>query len=78
MLSRIQEQDPVGGNWCMSGSEITVWVDLSFSTTGVALEASRNVIKDMFWLRPTNDARHVNLAEFNAALRGSTWPSSER
>ena len=28
------------------------------------------VIEDACWLRPTNDAQHINLAELDAALKG--------
>ena len=38
ILTRVREVDPVGGNWCMDGKEITVWVDASCIATGVALE----------------------------------------
>ena len=70
MLSRIREQDPVRGDWCMGSNEVTVWVDASSVATGVALEASGTVVEDACWLRPTNDSRHINLAELDAALKG--------
>ena len=53
----------------MDGKEITVWVDASFVATGVALETNGTVIEDACWLRPTNDAQHINLA---------IWPFSRR
>ena len=55
----------------MDGKEIIVWVDVSSITTGVALETSEMVIKDVCWLCPTNDAQHINLAEHNVALKGA-------
>ena len=69
-LTRVREADPVGGNWCTDGKEITVWVDASSISTGVALETNRTVIEDACWLRPINDAQHINLAELDTALKG--------
>ena len=69
-LTRVQEADPVGGNWCMDGKEITVWVDASSVATGVALETNGTVIEDACWLHPTNDAQNINLAELALALKG--------
>ena len=68
-LTRAREADPVGGKWCMDGKEITVWVDASCVATGVALETNGMVIEDVCWLRPTNDAQHINLAELDEALK---------
>ena len=69
-LTRVREADPIGGNWCMNGKEITVWVDASSVATGVALETNVTVIEDACWVCPTNDTQHINLAELNAALKG--------
>ena len=69
-LTRVREADSVGGNWCTDGEEITVWVDASSVATGVALETDGKVIEDACWLRPINDAQHINLAELDAALKG--------
>ena len=65
-LTRIQE----GGNWCMDGKEITVLVDTSCIATRVPLEMNGTVIEDACWLRPTNNAQHINLAELDVALKG--------
>ena len=70
-LTRVREADPVGGNWCMDGQEITVWVDASSVAAEVALETNGTFIDDACWLRPTNDAQHINLAELDAALEGT-------
>ena len=67
---RVRKADSVGGNWCMDGKEITVWVDASSVATGVELERNGMVIEDACWLRPINNAQHINLAELNAALKG--------
>ena len=69
-LTTVREADPVEGNLCMDGKEITVWVDASSVATGVALETNGTVIEDACWLRLTNDPQHINLAELNAALKG--------
>ena len=42
-------------------------MDASCVATGVALETNGTVV---CWLRPTNNAQHMNLAEHNAALKG--------
>lgn len=56
IIARIREADPVG-DWCVSGHEMNVWVDVS-----VILEVNGNIIDDASWLCPTADAKHVNLA----------------
>ena len=55
----------------MDGKEIIVWVDASSVATGVALETNGTVIEDACWLCPINDAQHINLAELDAALKGT-------
>ena len=69
-LTRVREADPVGENWCTDGKEITVWVDASSIATGMALETNGTVIVDACWLRPINDAQHLNLTELDAVLKG--------
>ena len=54
----------------MDGKEITIWVAASCVATEVALETNGTVIEDACWLRLTNDAQHINLAELDAALKG--------
>ena len=56
----------------MVSKEITVWVDVSSVATGVELEMNRTVIEDACWLRPINNAQHINLAELDVALKGTT------
>ena len=77
----LAEADPVGGNRCMDGKEITVWVDASSIATGVALETNGTVIEDACWLRPINDTQHINLAELDVALKGTNlalqWEATE-
>ena len=45
-------------------------MDASSVATGVALETNGTIIEDACWLRPVNDALHINLAELDAALKG--------
>ena len=58
----------------MDSKEITVWVDASSVATGVALETNSTVIEDTCWLRPINDAQHINLAE-HSPQRNQFGPS---
>ena len=37
---------------------------------GVALEANGALVKDARWVQPENDTRLINLAEFDATLKG--------
>lgn len=69
-MTRVHEMDPVGGDWCMDDNEMKVWVDVSSLATGMALETNGSIIEDACWLHLTNDARHINLAELDAALKG--------
>ena len=73
-LTRVWEVDPIGGNWCTDGKEIIVCVDASSVATGVALETNGTVIEDACWLRPINDAQHINLAELDTSLKGINFP----
>lgn len=55
----------------MDGNEMKVGrIDASSLAMGVTLEANGSIIEDACWLHPTNDARHINLAELDAALKG--------
>ncbi|KHJ42592.1 hypothetical protein D918_07311 [Trichuris suis] len=62
-------RDPVRERWDASGEEGTVWVDASGLAIGVAVEIGGSVEEDATWLRP-NDARHINMAELDAVIRG--------
>lgn len=50
MLVRVQQDNPIRGNWCVNECEFTVWVDASSLVTGIVLEADGSVIKDACWL----------------------------
>ena len=47
-----------------------MWVDTSSLVIRVALERHETVLEDACWLRPENDAQHINLAELDAVLKG--------
>ena len=49
---------------------MNVWVDASSLAIGVLLEKNGAVIEDACWLRPMNDAAHINLAELDVVLKG--------
>ena len=47
-----------------------MWVYASSLVIGVALERHKTVLEDTCWLRPENDAQHINLAELDTVLKG--------
>ena len=67
MVARICEMDPVGGDWCVNDHEMRVW--MSSVTMRVVLEGNGNIIKDATWMHPAGDAKHGNLAEFDAMIK---------
>ena len=70
VLARVTRDDPVRGNWSVSGEEFTARVDASSLATGMVLERHGDVLKEACWLRPTNDAQHINLAEHDTTVKG--------
>ena len=69
-VDSVRRDDPAHGDWCVYGWELNVWVDASSLAIGVALERHETVFEDACWLRPENDAQHINLAELDAVLKG--------
>ena len=69
-IARVMQSNPSQGLWCTTGQDINVWVDTSSLAAGVLLECDDVVFEDVCWLRPTNNAQHINLAELDAALKG--------
>ena len=57
-------------HWCIDGNKFTVWVDACSLAMKVALGVNGAIIEDDCWLWPENDARHINLAELDAILKG--------
>ena len=49
-MERVMQDDPVQGDWCINGNELTVWVDASSLAISVALEDNWSIIKDACWL----------------------------
>ena len=69
-VARVRQEDPARGDWCVNGREMSVWVDASSLAIGVLLQSCGTVLEDACWLRPVNDAQHINLAELDAILKG--------
>ncbi|KFD48845.1 hypothetical protein M513_10208 [Trichuris suis] len=69
IAARVRAHDPARGRWDVAGKEGRIWVDASGLAIGVAVEIRGSVVEDATWLRP-DDARHINMAELDAAIRG--------
>ena len=70
VLARVTHDDPVRGNWRVSGEELNMWVDASLLATGVVFERHGDVLGDACWLHSTNNGQHINLAELDAMMKG--------
>ncbi|KFD47059.1 hypothetical protein M513_12047 [Trichuris suis] len=66
---RVRLHDPARGRWDVSGDKGKVWVDASGIAIGAAGEICGTIVEDATWLRP-DDARHINMAELDAVIRG--------
>ena len=51
VLARVTRDDPVRGNWSVSGEELNAWVDAYSLATGVVLERHGDILEDACWLR---------------------------
>ena len=69
-VTRVKKNDPTRGDWCMQGKEMNAWVDASSQMIEILWEKNGAIIKDACWLRPMNDAAHINLEEVDAVLKG--------
>ena len=69
-VDSMQQDNLTHGDWCVDGLELNVWVDASSLAIGVALERHDTVLEDACWLRPENNAQHINLVELDAMLKG--------
>ena len=69
-ITRVKKNNPAKGDWCVQGKAMNVWVDASSLAIGILLEKNGAVIEDTCWLRPMNDAAHINPAELDAVLNG--------
>ena len=59
----------VQSDWYMA-RESNAWVDISSLATGVVLERHDAYQEDACNFHPTNNARHINLLELDATLKG--------
>ena len=69
-VDSVRQDDPAHGEWRVDGRELNIWVNASSLAIGVALERHETVLEDACWLRPENDAQHINLAKLYAMLKG--------
>uniref|UniRef100_A0A5S6QMC4 RNase H domain-containing protein n=1 Tax=Trichuris muris TaxID=70415 RepID=A0A5S6QMC4_TRIMR len=67
--ARVKQHDPVRGRWDVTGETGKVWVDASGIAIGVAVKIGGSIVEDATWLR-SDDARHINMAELDAVIRG--------
>ena len=69
-VERATHEDPTQGEWYINGEEVNVCVDSSLLVLGVLLEKDRTMVEDVFCLQSANDARHINLTELDAMVKG--------
>ena len=69
-IARVKQDDPAKGDWCVQGDKLNMWVDASSLAIGVLLEKNGAAIENACWLRRTNDAAHINLAELDVVMKG--------
>ena len=70
VLSRLDVDDPVKRIWSASSGKLNIWCDANQVAYGVALERKNQSIEDGAWLQKANDGTHINLAEWNAVIKG--------
>ena len=72
IVSTVTQHDPVRGVWAVrKASDGVVWCDASSIAVRVLLEIDDNCVEDGCWLRKTDDAARINLAELEAVIRFS-------
>ena len=69
VVTKVCQEDLMRGKWCVSSSELDVWVDASSPATGVSLEHNGAAVEDVGWLCKERDTQHINLAELDAMLK---------
>ena len=52
ILTRVHQDDPAWGDWCVAGEEINLWVDTSSLVMSVVLENRGAILEDAYWLQP--------------------------
>ena len=71
LLRKVAVKDPVGGVWNVSDTTNgEVWVDASGLAYGACVKIDDTIVEDASWLRPIDDAMHINVAELDAAIKG--------
>ena len=70
LVASVNAADPAKGRWNVSGDTMTVYTDASSLALGVTVEVNGETVEDASWLRKTDDATHINLAELDAVLKG--------
>ena len=50
IVAQLAQKDPVQGDWCVDGCEVTVWIDASSLVTGVVVESGESLNEDACWL----------------------------
>lgn len=71
LFKRVVDQDPVSGVWVVPKTTIgEVWADASGLAYGACVKINGDVVEDASWLRPVEDAMHINVAELDASIKG--------
>lgn len=74
LLERVRNNDPVHGTWSVPETNVAeVAVDASSLATGCCVVIAGQVVEDASWLRPRDDATHINVAELDAAVKGLNY-----
>ena len=68
IFTRVTQENPVKGDWCISGQEVIVWVDASSLVTGMVGKSNGVVAEDATWLQLVQEVKYINLAELDAVL----------
>ncbi|XP_066985023.1 uncharacterized protein [Macrobrachium rosenbergii] len=69
LLEKVKKDDPVRGQWNVTGDKVKIWVDASSLALGVAVEVNGSIVEDASWLRK-DDSCHINMAELDAVIKG--------
>lgn len=71
VLRRVKIHDPVGGKWTVSDTKVgEVWADASSVAIGACVKINGEIVEDATWLRPKDNAMHINVAELESLLKG--------
>ena len=71
LLQRVAKHDPVRGTWRIPKTACgEVWADAGGLAYGACVKINNEIVEDASWLRPAEDAMHINVAELDAAIKG--------